>query len=395
MIKKILLVTFTTTLCSLIIVRLIQIAFDTNLKYILVFNDPHRSPIKEMIGDRSLFFKKKCPVNNCYITKIKSVVRRISDFDAIMFYGPKLDKKPLILPKDRSNQQKYIFLSGESAVNYPVRCRNLRGVFNWTMTYKLNSDIYLGYPIIRNITGSIIGPKPIMHWLKWEDMKPIDSAFKKNLEGKIYAAAWFVSNKHAANKRREIALQIQDELSDYNMTLDIFGPGEVSCPRNINLVCLSLLERYYYFYLSFENSLIDDYVTEKLLTPLQHYTVPIVYGGANYTRFMPEGSYLDVRTLGIKMLVEKMVAAIRNKTIYYDFFRWTNHYSYHSVYESPMTDPQCELCRKLNDKNSMKEVTIIENFSAWWRSKACFDSDNYKNGSLEPLNFVKVTCWKY
>ncbi|XP_047028877.1 alpha-(1,3)-fucosyltransferase C-like [Helicoverpa zea] len=284
MIKKILIVTFTTTLCSLIIVRLIQIAFDTNLKYILVFNDPHRSPIKQMIGDRSLFLKKKCPVSNCYITKINSVVRRISDFDAIMFHGPELDKKPLILPKDRSNQQKYIFLSGESAVNYPVRCRNLRGVFNWTMTYKLNSDIYLGYIIIRNITGSIIGPKPIMHWLKLEDMKPIDSAFKKNLEGKIYAAAWFVSNKHAANKRREIALQIQDELSDYNMTLDIFGPGEVNCPRNINLVCLSLLERYYYFYLSFENSLIDDYVTEKLLTPLQHYTVPVVYGGANYTR---------------------------------------------------------------------------------------------------------------
>lgn len=45
--------------------------------------------------------------------------------------------------------------------------------------------------------------------------------------------------------------------------------------------CIDIVEENYYFYLAFENS---DYVTEKLMTALDHYTVPVVLGGANYSR---------------------------------------------------------------------------------------------------------------
>lgn len=57
------------------------------------------------------------------------------------------------------------------------------------------------------------------------------------------------------------------------------------------------LERSYKFYLSFENSLCRDYVTEKFLNPLIYTMVPIVYGSANYSAWLPElnSSYIDVR----------------------------------------------------------------------------------------------------
>ena len=57
-----------------------------------------------------------------------------------------------------------------------------------------------------------------------------------------------------------------------------------------------MLERQYKFYLSFENSLCPDYVTEKLYNPLLYSTVPVVYNGADYESMMaPRHSYIDVR----------------------------------------------------------------------------------------------------
>ncbi|KAI9562685.1 hypothetical protein GHT06_010139 [Daphnia sinensis] len=49
----------------------------------------------------------------------------------------------------------------------------------------------------------------------------------------------------------------------------------------------------YRFYLSFENSLCLDYVTEKLYRPLQYNAVPVVYGGADYSMYLPAGSYVN------------------------------------------------------------------------------------------------------
>jgi len=58
------------------------------------------------------------------------------------------------------------------------------------------------------------------------------------------------------------------ELSKY-IDVDIYGKcGEFSCDRNRD--CFSdVAEADYFFYLSFENSFCDDYVTEKLMNPLR------------------------------------------------------------------------------------------------------------------------------
>lgn len=46
------------------------------------------------------------------------------------------------------------------------------------------------------------------------------------------------------------------------------------------------LEKNYFFYMAMENSYDKDFVTDKLLIAFQHNTLPIVYGGADYTRYV-------------------------------------------------------------------------------------------------------------
>ncbi|XP_075973591.1 alpha-(1,3)-fucosyltransferase C-like [Anticarsia gemmatalis] len=206
-----------------------------------------------------------------------------------------------------------------------------------------------------------------MRWMKVKDMKPIDSKLKTRLSTKQYAVAWFVSRCDTANKRKEVAYTLRSELSEYYLELDIFGKcGTKKCPKSNMTGCLDLLERDYYFYLSFESSFNEDYVTEKLLHALQHYTVPIVLGGANYSRFMPDGIYLNARSQSMANLAKKIAELIENKEKYYEYFKWHKYYSYHDPKDSRHSDPNCELCALVNNMKRFETPSYYMNFGKWW-----------------------------
>ena len=47
------------------------------------------------------------------------------------------------------------------------------------------------------------------------------------------------------------------------------------------------------FYISFENAICKDYITEKTFNALKLNTIPIVLGGVNYTAELPPGSVIN------------------------------------------------------------------------------------------------------
>lgn len=255
------------------------------LNYILQWTNTEIIPYRHMEEEYEIFIKNKCAFRNCFITTNKSYFSNTANFDAVLFYGPDLHLQPhLTLPPNRSENQKYVFVSVESAHNYPVQKR-YNNFFNWTWTYKLDSDARFGFIGIKNKYGEIIGPNKIMNWLSIHQMNPINKYVKYRLRHKKIAAAYFVSNCNTKSNREQFVSELETELIQYDLRLDIYGKcGFLTCPH-INMVeCLVKVQFDYFFLLAFENSFSEDYVTERLLQALQNFAVPIVYGGANYTR---------------------------------------------------------------------------------------------------------------
>lgn len=93
-------------------------------------------------------------------------------------------------------------------------------------------------------------------------------------------------------------------------------------------------------------------------------------------RFMPDGIYLSANTLTIKDLAKKMVDLIQNKELYYEYFKWHNHYIYRDVVASVTTDPYCKLCEAINNEEIMSQTTIYENIGMWWSPEKCQTKTN-------------------
>ncbi|CAH2106205.1 unnamed protein product [Euphydryas editha] len=258
----------------------------SKMKYILQWSSPNNSPFVYMGVGQSGFIERNCTFTNCFVTSDRNYFDDYTKFDVIAFNGPDVVRlSEHTLPKRRSVHQKFVFGSIESPHYYPVCSNKLDNFFNWTWTYKVTSDARWGYMVVRDSNYKVIGPNVEMHWMKKVAMAPVSVEFKEKLKTKTKAAAWFVSNCYSRSGREQFVKKLKEKLKKHKLSIDIYGDcGTLKCPRKKQDECTKMIERDYYFYLSFENSFAEDYVTEKLLYPLQNNAVPIVYGGANYTR---------------------------------------------------------------------------------------------------------------
>lgn len=257
------------------------------LIYILVYSNAKYNQTARLGQEKGqdYFIKNKCRFQNCFLTVNRSYFNDIREFDVILFNVITLKDWDLTHPTARSENQLYIFVSDEPQAIYPIPS-HYNGFFNLTWTYKLNSDAFFRYIIIKNKRGEIIGPKVNMHWMDMNDMEPTGEEIKMKLQNKTKAGAWFVSNCETPNQREIYVTKLNQELLKYTLKIDLYGHcAGLKCSHD-DRKCPKMIESEYYFYLAFENSMFEDYVTEKLLRAIENYAVPIVYGGANYSRYV-------------------------------------------------------------------------------------------------------------
>ena len=85
------------------------------------------------------------------------------------------------------------------------------------------------------------------------------------------------------------------ELRKY-IDVDIFGEcGSHDCSKDHMICCMEILNLKYRFYLAFENSLYQQYVTEKFFRTFREdiQVVPVVLGGHYYKRHLPKGTFFN------------------------------------------------------------------------------------------------------
>lgn len=253
--------------------------------YILLWTGRSYTPCAHWKLEQTSFTTMGCKYQNCYLVDDVKYFEHVTDYDAIVFNSIDLTIYTE-LPKIRSNNQMYVFVSTEASMNYPTHYK-FNWFFNYTWTYKMDSDIFYPYFITRNKHGKVIAPNIDVKWIDLKDMLPVRDSIIEKLDSKKIAAAWFVTNCYASSPRLNYLRSLRAAMKKYYQDIDVFGSCDANkiCSRNYMDDCFELLESDYYFYLSFENSFTEDYVTEKLLTALDHYTVPVVLGGANYSRY--------------------------------------------------------------------------------------------------------------
>lgn len=279
-----------------------------------------------------------CQVQDCFVTTDSSLS---FESDAIIFHARDLIVNDL--PNKRNKNQKWIFYCLESPhYSYFGGFHVLNGVFNWTMTYRLDSDVVVTY-------GKI---KPSHTLSNWNE-KLSKELWKK----KKRSVVWMVSHCKTSSKRENYVSKLKKYID-----VDIFGTcGKAVCPMNRTADCLKSFSSIYKFYLSFENSICKDYVTEKFFGILQYNMVPVVFGGANYKNIAPPNSYIDALQYSPKKLADYLYEVSNNFALYNSYMNWK------SSYEITVNIDHCDLCYKLH-KN--KNKTVIKDLRSWWINQA-------------------------
>ena len=299
-------------------------------------------PFDAYLEDQSF---SQCPVGQCFATNDRSLLNQSA---ALIFHSR--DIKSADLPNVRFPDQRWIFYNLEppqltTLENSPLESVN--DVFNWTMTYRRDSDVYHPY-----------SADPFRR------MAPLPPTWQQ-LRSKTKKVAWIVSNcgKYVTSQRMEYVHQLRKYIQ-----VDIYGKcGTKTCTDRPT--CYRMLSADYKFYLSFENSLCRDYVTEKFFNILAHDVVPVVYGGANYSAFISPDAFIDARQFkSARDLANHLNYLDGNLTAYESYFQWRRApASWREI--SRQKRHFCQLCQMLHDKSLARHT--YEDIHGWWYNDSC------------------------
>ena len=127
------------------------------------------------------------------------------------------------------------------------------------------------------------------------------------------------------------------------------------------------------FYLSFENSICRDYVTEKFWEPLKRNILPVVLGGGNYSSIAPYHSNIDVLKEGFSEdtagLANLLTSLSNNASRYASYFWWKSYYSVVDNTDIERAAAPCEVCRKLHQDQLSQEKEGLDIYD-WCVSRA-------------------------
>ncbi|KAG5320829.1 FUCTC fucosyltransferase, partial [Pseudoatta argentina] len=332
---------------------------EKGIKTILLWNT--------FFGNKNFYFGeiedifRDCPFDKCKIINERNYMNA-EDYDAILFHGNEMNNE---VPQKRKTTQFYVYVNLESPANRKVHEKYRKNFFNLTMTYRFDSDVLWTYMIVEDVkNGEFVAPSKDVNWSAFQnhtnagDAEEVSSAILDTIKAKSKSVSWLVSNCYAKSGRLEYVKELSKHID-----VDIYGRcGKFNCYDN----CFkNIIAARYFFYLSFENSFCDDYVTEKLVNPLRHNIIPVVYGGANYSRFAPPNSYVNALDFeSPKELAAYLKYLSQDLQRYQSFLQWKKYYRVKGGTERAV----CTLCEVLHKQ---KKPKLYSDLSDWYVKDKC------------------------
>ncbi|KAM3912243.1 3-galactosyl-N-acetylglucosaminide 4-alpha-L-fucosyltransferase FUT3-like [Leptodactylus fuscus] len=241
--------------------------------------------------------------------------------------------KNLLPQQPRNPHQRWIWLNMEP----PLIISNLGmldNLFNMTMSFRHDSDIYTPYGYIESLkeTQNFTIPK------------------------KSKLVSWVTSKWYPGVPR----VLYYQELKKH-LPIDIYGSGHQRLSKQDMYSTIAQ----YKFYLSFENSIYPDYITEKLWTnALGTGTVPVVLGTSreNYERYIPGDAFIHVNDFpSAKELADYLLELDKDDEKYRKYFNW--RYRYRVMYWKGWAYSYCKACEEIQRG---PRYQVIRSVSKWF-----------------------------
>ncbi|XP_024234258.1 4-galactosyl-N-acetylglucosaminide 3-alpha-L-fucosyltransferase 9 [Oncorhynchus tshawytscha] len=286
-------------------------------------------------SDCTTFFN----IDGCQLTDDRSLYNKA---DGVLIFHKSIKHDLSNLPPSpRPPFQKWIWYHVESPTN-TIRIPGLENLFNLTLSYREDADIPVRWRLTarKGQGGDFVLPK------------------------KDKLVCWIVSNNNPAtgtavrdNYYRELVKHIK---------VDVYGKAFARFLR---------YEDYYStlssckFYLSFENSVHRDYITEKLNGPLAAGTVPVVLGPPrqNYEDFVPGDSFIHVNDFpNAKALAEFLLKLDKDDEAYLRYFQWRrNLFAQQHLIQLSQEFIQ-SICYACDHVGKHKEYRVVHNIYKWY-----------------------------
>ncbi|ESP05557.1 hypothetical protein LOTGIDRAFT_103318 [Lottia gigantea] len=289
----------------------------------------------------------KCEVSACQF-HYKEPYKYVNDSDAVIIIPLGYSNKRFII-RNSNKGQIWIFavweppiLSYSAEFNETISKRKI----NWTMTYRLDSDIPVPYCLVEKTSGQ-------------------SKNYPKIMAEKTKLAAQVVSHCPTPSLREQYVKSLQQYI-----TVMVYGACGHAKQRSRDKHLFHNIENSYKFYLSFENSLCRDYVTEKFFQRQKSNIVPIVRGDGNYEHFYPKNSYIDVRDFkSISDLAKYIQYLDRNDTAYMEYLKAKENFSSTRGIGRTIVKSFCQVCKMLH--NPDKYRNIYSNVQDWYNNGVC------------------------
>lgn len=273
-----------------------------------------------------------CPEYGIFGCNLTVDRRLYSVADAVLIHHADIMYTKKSLPQvPKPSFQRWIWYNMEP----PRIIHNLKmldNLFNMTMTFRKDSDIYAPYG-------------------QMEPLKKRGQNF--TIPKKSRLVSWVVSKWYPGAPR----IAYYEELKKH-ISIDVYGAKH----KKLSWDDFHSTISQYKFYLAFENSIYKDYITEKLWSnAFGSWAVPVVLGTSrkNYERFVPGDAFIHVDDFpSPKDLAAYLLELDKDDEKYKKYFNW--RFQYRVLTGKGPSYPYCKICEILRESPVYQVIHSVE-----------------------------------